>query len=218
MNIDILCSDPRHPVNEYLTRWIATQASRYKISLKRKGSELTGGDILFLVSCSEIIPSAVRNKYGHAMVLHASDLPNGRGWSPHVWAILDGRTELILSLLVAEDSVDSGAIWAKTPFSVPRDALFDDINAALFEAEIELMRQGIAAVEAGQTPNPQVAGEPSYYPKRQPQDSKLDPTLSIESQFDKIRVADPLRYPAYFDLHGTTYILTLRKAENETEH
>ena len=40
------------------------------------------GDILFLISCSERIGDAYRQKYRHVLVLHASDLPKGRGWSP----------------------------------------------------------------------------------------------------------------------------------------
>ncbi len=216
MKIDILCTDPLHPVNAYLDKWLSEHQDTHDIRLLHKGSELSEGDILFLVSCSEIIKADQRSKYHHVMVLHASPLPKGRGWSPHIWAILDGAEDITLSLLVAEDVVDSGDIWAQTQFAVPKSAVFDEINAALFEAELHLLSKGVALVESGATPTSQIESAATYYPKRSPADSKLDPKLSIEAQFDKMRVADPVRYPTFFELHGTTYTLTLRKADRDT--
>ena len=81
-------------------------------------ADLQGGDILFLVSCSQMIREAERKKYKVTLVLHASDLPEGRGWSPHIWSILDGANQITVSLLEASDPVDSGAIWLKTKFTL----------------------------------------------------------------------------------------------------
>ena len=53
--------------------------------------------------------------------------------------------------------------------------------------------------------------EPTYYPRRKPSDSMLDPSKSIESQFNLIRICDPGRFPAYFYLNGYKYSLTLEK-------
>ena len=47
MKITLLCSDPLHPVNGYLSQWIKKNKKTHKISLVRKMSELKGGDILF---------------------------------------------------------------------------------------------------------------------------------------------------------------------------
>ena len=55
MHISFLCSDNSHPVNEYLKNWINKQQDKHIIELVQKKSELSGGDILFLISCSEII-------------------------------------------------------------------------------------------------------------------------------------------------------------------
>ena len=53
----------------------------------------------------------------YTLVLHASDLPDGRGWSPHVWDVISGKSSLTLSLINAEDSVDTGHIWKKRIYS-----------------------------------------------------------------------------------------------------
>lgn len=213
MRIDLLCTNPTHPVVPVLRRWIAERSTTHDLRLIHDASDLAQGDILYLVSCSELIGPEEREHYAHVMVLHASDLPEGRGWSPHIWDILAGKDTLTLSLLTAEDDVDTGAIWAKRRFAVPRDALHDEINALLFQVELDLMDHGIAMVAAGETPVPQPAEGGSYYARRTPEDSRLDPTRPLAELFDQIRIADPNRFPAFFEMHGETYDITLKKRE-----
>lgn len=215
MKISFLCSDPQHPVNSYLYKWIEKNSTKHTIELARKKDELSGGDILFLVSCSEIINKKDRSSYNKSLVLHASDLPEGRGWSPHIWQIIEGSDEITITLLEAEDKVDSGDIWKKIKFEIPNHALWDEINHRLFEKEIELIDFAVQNFDSI-IPTPQSLNiKPKYYPKRTPLDSKLDICRSITSQFDKIRVCDPNRFPAYLEIHGKKFKLTLERIDNE---
>jgi methionyl-tRNA formyltransferase len=184
---------------------------QHEITLTRRKKDLPGGDILFLISCSEIVKAADRRAYSACLVLHASDLPHGRGWSPHIWAIVGGAQELTLSLLTAEDKVDSGSIWHKIIFPVPKDALWDEINERLFNAEIELIDYAVEEFESFHPCQQDPEVEPTYYSRRTPEHSRIDPNLSIANQFDLIRVCDPVRFPAYFELHGCCYRLTIEK-------
>lgn len=211
MRIDILCSSPDHPVTACLRRWIEERSTNHDIALLRNTQELRGGDVLFLVSCTEIVEKMVRNRYSNALVLHASDLPEGRGWSPHIWAVLEGAREIVVSLLNAEDRVDTGDIWGKRRFPVPPHALYDEINAALFATELELMDHAIDMIESGQAPTPQSAERSSTWPRRTPEDSEIDPVRPLSELFDAIRVADPHRYPAFFRLRGHIYTIQLKK-------
>lgn len=213
MRISLLCSDIQHPVNEYLYKWIENNRSHHQIELVRQKTELSGGDILFLVSCSEIINATDRETYRSCLVLHASDLPVGRGWSPHIWQLIEGAEEITVSLLEAEDKVDSGRIWKKLKFKIPVHALWHEINDFLFEAEINLI--DFAVREFGKiTPVEQQSNiTPTYFRRRTPADSQIDPQQSLASQFNKIRVSDPNRFPAFFSLHGKRYKLTLEKLD-----
>lgn len=211
MKISFLCSDENHPVNASLQRWIDQNRDSHQVSLVRKKKDLLGGEILFLVSCSEIISAADRAAYRASLVLHASNLPVGRGWSPHIWQIIGGAQEVTLSLLEVEDKVDSGRIWHQTTFPVPKHALWDEINERLFNAQIDLIDLAVHEFDTV-IPKPQdIATVPTYYPLRTPDASKLDAERSIASQFDLIRVCDPTRFPAFFELHGEKYKLTLEK-------
>lgn len=212
MKITILCSSAMHPVNAYLQAWIAKHQDQHQIDLIQTKADLSQGALLFLISCSEIVTESDRSAYTNTLVIHASDLPQGRGWSPHIWQILGGASEITLTLLEAENKVDSGAIWKKVRVTVSKDALWDEINHAIFEAELSLMDFATENCEMIQ-PTPQSAAiEPTYHPKRTPTDSKIDPEKSIEEQFNLIRVCDPDRFPAYFELHGHKYLIRLEKA------
>ncbi len=173
--------------------------------------ELTGGDLMFLISCSQIVRSELRRRFRHSLVVHASDLPKGRGWSPLVWQLLEGRAEIAVTLLEADEPVDSGKIWSKRWLRFEGHELFDEINQVLFQTELELMDFAIAECEVIQA-QAQDSQQASWYPRRHPQDSRLDPQLPLASQFDLLRVADPARYPAYFELRGYRYEITIRKA------
>jgi len=214
MKITILCSDANHPINTHLIQWRDANRHNHEINICRTKADLTRGDILFLISCTQIITKSDRERYSVALVIHASDLPRGRGWSPHIWQILEGSKEVTCSLLEAEDKVDSGRIWKKVYFDVPPTALWDEINARLFAAELTLMDFAVMNFHTIQ-PKPQpIDIVPSYYPRRTPDDSMLNVDMSIRSQFDRIRVCDPDRFPAFFDHLGCRYILKLEKADD----
>jgi len=213
MRITILCSSSDHPVNAYLAHWIERHGGHHEIQLARTREELTEGEILFLISCTQLIDQARRARYAKTLVIHASDLPKGRGWSPHVWQIAAGEECITLSLLEAEDKVDSGDIWKKVKIRVPRHALCDEINALVFESELGLMDYAVEAFASVEPAKQDTTVQPTYFPKRTPEHSRIDPAKSIESQFDLIRVCDPVRYPAFFELHGHRYNIRLEKAD-----
>ena len=183
-------------------------------SLLYDKTDLQGGDVLFLVSCNQIMRDTERKKYRATLVLHASDLPQGRGWSPHIWSILSGAHQITVSLMEADDPVDSGAIWLKATFSLEGHELLPEINEKLFMTELLLMTQ---AVEQFETIRPvQQIGDPGVYrPKRLPVDSQLDPYKAIAEQFDLLRVVDSQRHPAFFDYRGKRYLIRIEKDKND---
>lgn len=215
MNITILCSSENHPVNKMLNDWVQINSARHTIQLVRRKSELSEGDLLFLVSCSELITASERSRFKKTLVIHASDLPRGRGWSPHIWEIIGGATNITVSLLEANDRIDSGDIWKKCQIHIPSHSLYDEINEFLFAAESELMDYAVANFHVIQPKKQSASIEETYYPRRNAEDSEVDPHLSIASQFGLIRVCDPERFPAFFTLHGHKYKLTLEKVKDE---
>jgi methionyl-tRNA formyltransferase len=211
MKVSVLCSSPLHPVYPHLEAWVKRAGVSHDIELVQKKAELSGGDILLLVSCHEIISAQDRQRYRASLVIHASDLPEGRGWSPHIWQVLEGKRDIVVSMIEAEDEVDTGPIWAQRQLTLEGHELCDEINERLFAVELDLMDEALERVGRAK-PVPQDDRKPSYYRRRTPEDSRLDPHRPIANQFDLLRVADPDRFPAFFDLRGHRYLVRIEKA------
>ena len=136
--------------------------------------------------------------FSHTLVIHASDLPHWRGWSPHVWDILSNKDKLTISLLNVEESFDTGDIWKKSHVKLKGSEIYSEINKLLFESEIDLISWACKSI-AHKKPTPQDVCNTSYYPKRIPADSQLDLNKSIKEQFNLLRVCDPDRFPAFLN-------------------
>jgi methionyl-tRNA formyltransferase len=215
MKISIICSDINHPIWPWLKEWKNKQGLHHDVELLNSKKELTEGDILFLISCHEVISEKERTKYSKVLVIHASALPKGRGWSPLVWQIIEGKNSIAVTLLEAEDKVDSGDIWGQTWLEFEGHELLDEINSALFKAELKLMDYALENFGSIK-PTHQDSRQESIYRKRVPEDSRIDPNKSIAEQFDLLRICDPKRYPAFFDFRGCRYAIQLNKIKKQS--
>lgn len=211
MKISILCTDDQHPVVKSLNQWARVMnAGGHEVNIFFDKSELVGGDLLFLVSCVQVMNDLDRKKFKHTLVLHASDLPIRRGWSPHIWAILDGESYITVSLLEAAEQVDTGRVWLKKSFSLEGHELLDEINEKLFNIELNLMTDAVIYADQIQ-PEEQIGDPGDYMRKRVPDDSQIDPCKSIAEQFNLLRITDAQRYPAFFEYLGVKYLIKIEK-------
>lgn len=216
MKISLLITSDEHPIYQLLEVWVEQNKNMHDIDLVQEKKSLKGGDILFLISCHELIEKKIRDKFQCVLLLHASDLPKGRGWSPHVWDVLNGSKKIYLCLLEANDEVDSGKIWKKIEIGLNGTELFDEINEKLFASELRLL--GFAVDNfASINPVSQENAEATYFGRRRPEDSELDVNKSIASQFDLMRISDPKRYPAFFVHKGAKYKIILEKLNSEND-
>ena len=209
-SVTILCTDLQHPIYPYLRRWANEHAARAEIQIHQRSIDAPGGDILFLVSCHEIIKAPVRDRYRHNLVIHASDLPKGKGMSPHVWQILEGSTDIVVTLLEAAEALDAGDVWHQETMHIPHTALHDEIHAALFETELRLMTWALLN-HADVQPRPQT-GIGTFYRKRNPSDSQIPLDMPVGQAFGLLRIADPQRYPAFIEVDGVRFKILIERA------
>ena len=213
-NISIIISSSDHPINLIIEEWVSSKNNNFDIEIVRSPNDLVGGDLLFLISCGDIIPPEILGKYKKSLVIHASDLPKGRGFSPHIWDILDDNDSLFISLIEASEKVDRGDIWKKVERRIPKTFLYQQIMEVINVAHVELMDFAMANYEII-SPEPQSKQVMSTYrSKRTPEDSRLDIHKSINEQFNLLRVCDKNRFPAFFVIHGKKYKVIIDDYEN----
>lgn len=202
MSSDILVSDLRHPTSLYLK-----SNPIQNTNLHSKIGDLKGGRFLFLVSVQELISKEITDKYDFSFVIHGSDLPKGRGWSPISWQIVEGHETFHLSLISACGKVDRGEIFDKKRFTIPKHADFEKISELIAENTHKIIKETIQ--KSHFTPKAQDESLATYYTKRTPEMSEIDINMPLAQQFDLLRSCDPNRYPAFFTFHGRKHTLKM---------
>jgi methionyl-tRNA formyltransferase len=131
------------------------------------------------------------------------------------WQVLEGTPRIPVTLLEAVESVDAGDIYLQERIDLAGNELLDDLRGKVAQATRLLCEAFVDQYPSVLTKACRQSGEPSYYPRRGPDDSGLDPKQSLVEQFELLRVVDNQRYPAFFEHRGRRYRLRIEKADHE---
>lgn len=208
MKVQLLIDNPNS--------WMVPYAKEFKQMLVEDGHDTSilhthdveEGDILILLSCEKKFIKLEKNKFN--LIVHESDLPKGKGWSPLTHQILAGENKIPITLFEADDSFDGGSVYFKDTIKLNGTELIDEIRSKQAEITFKLIKRFLDEnnkVSKSQT------GNETFYKKRTPKDSKLNINYSIKKQFNLLRVVDNDRYPAYFEYEGLKYIIKVYKDE-----
>ena len=210
MRINILTDNPKSwfiPYAEVLQDKLIDLG--HDVSFITDSNLLTDGDICFLLSCVKILPTDKLSLNTHNIVIHASDLPQGKGFSPLQWQIIEGKDKIILTLFEAVELCDAGDYYFKDSIELQGNELLQELHSLLAEKIIDMAKHYVLHYK-DLTPLKQ-SGEDSFYPKRTRKDDELDPNKSIAELFNQFRIANNEDYPLYFNYKGCTYNLKIEK-------
>jgi len=211
MKIQVLLDNPDSWMVDYAKQLddILKKKFDIKVNLIFKHEEVVKGDILCLLSCEKVFKKLNLNTYN--LVVHESYLPKGKGWSPLTWQVLEGSSEIPITLFEAAEKIDSGIIYKQDFIKLKGDELLPEIKHKQGVKTIELIVDFIENID--EVNGRDQVGEETFYHKRGPKDSELDINKSIIEQFNLLRVCDNERYPAFFTLKGKKYIIKTYKDE-----
>lgn len=165
------------------------------------------GDICFILSCTGIIETNYLSRNQNNIVVHASDLPKGKGFSPLQWQILEGKDEIVITLFEAAARVDAGPYYFKDKIKFNGTELYDELRLVLGSKIIEMCLH-YTANKNKLIPTEQT-GEETFYKKRSATDDEIDPAKTIAEHFNHFRIADNENHPLYFKYLGKSYILKI---------
>jgi len=143
--------------------------------LRFKHIDVVKGDILCLIGCKRKFKNLHLNKYN--LVVHESDLPKGKGWSPLTWQILEDKNKIPITLFEATDEIDVGQIYLKDYLEFDGTELLAEIKHKQGKKTNEMILSFIK-----EYPNNERSvqhGKSSYYKRRTSKDSELDVDKSI---------------------------------------
>jgi methionyl-tRNA formyltransferase len=198
--------------------WILPYAERLTEILRSEGDDarlyrgyrdIDKGVAALFIGCVNIAPTEILSRNRYNLIVHESNLPQGRGFAPLFWQILEGKNEIDICLLEADVSADTGAVYLRDKLEFEGHELNTELRAAQGEKTIEMylkfLRQSVPPEPVAQQ------GPASTYQRRRPADSRLDMEHTLAEQFNLLRTVDNQQYPAFFDFRGYRYQLTITK-------
>jgi len=208
VKISILQDNPNGWITPFVLSLIAELEKRgYSVRRYNDYHEFENGWVAFFLSCEKIVPERYLKKHQHNIVCHPSDLPNGRGFSPLAWQILEGKSDIPITLFEATHELDAGPYYFKDVIKLQGHELNDHIKKLQGEKTVEMCLRFIDEYDKLKLIKQQ--GAPSYYARRTKASVKLDIYKSIAEQWALLRTADNDRFPAYFEWGGKKIILKM---------
>ncbi len=175
--------------------------------------DIREGDICFLLSCNRIVQPKYLERNKHNIVVHASDLPAGKGFAPVKWQVWEGKNTIPITLFEAVEAVDAGDWYIKDEICYEGHELLGEIHETM---AIKINEMCIAFVEEydNMSPTPQ-SGEESFYSRMTDDHDRIDPEKSIAEQWNSFRISDNELYPRWFEYRGHKYIMKIEKSGDD---
>jgi len=166
--------------------------------------ETTPIDIAFAVSWRYMIPSSVYQvpRLG-TYVFHDSYLPAYRGFSPTVWAMINGEDHTGATLFEISDEVDAGDILDQEIVPIGPDETISGVVDRVTQIYLQILERNLAGLLKGSmTSKPQDHNQATYTCKRALEDNQINWTASAEEIYNFIRALSHPYPGAYTTLSG----------------
>ena len=116
---------------------------------------------------------------------HPAVLPRYRGPNPVFWQMMNGESEVGMTIHRMDTEFDTGSILAQATMPIDPDWYIEDLEMALGQLGAMVVPKAFAAVLAGEPGTPQPAEGASYAPLTTDADRKLDwtrPAVQLRNQ------------------------------------
>ena len=170
------------------------------------------GEIAFFLGCTRLAGERLLKKHRRTLVVHESALPQGRGFAPVAWQVLEGALRIPFCLIEAVKEPDAGQIFLQDEIVLEGHELNEALRRKQGEATVDICWRYLQA-DQEPVPRAQLKIKAREYRRRTPADSRLDPQQTLADQFDLLRVVDNEQYPAFFHYRGHRYQLTIKQVD-----
>ncbi len=202
----VLVDDPHAWIVPY-ARKLVEQIENYDAVLIHRHEELEPGRFLFCLGCTRILSSYALSFHERNLIIHESSLPEGRGFSPVSWQVLERKERIPICLIEASGQVDAGPVFLEDEFWLDGSELFAEIKRKQAAATKKIVMDFLARHE--QLVGKEQMGEASYYRQRSRADDEVFPDERLGDIFEKLRICNPSEFPVWFFYRGKRYKLQI---------
>ena len=117
--------------NNWINKYISKKKFNRKNLIIRKyldPKKIKKQDIVFVLGYTKKLSKSFLKNNKYVLIVHESDLPKGKGFSPMQWQILENKNKIKVCLFVAAISFDSGDILLRDTISLDGTELYKEIR------------------------------------------------------------------------------------------
>ena len=198
--------------NDWLSQYFpeALKSSQaFNVHVFYEEEKIRDFDLVFVLGYTKVLKGDILSSNELLLVVHESDLPEGRGFAPVQWQILEGKADIAVCLLEVSDEVDAGNIFGKMILSFDGSELYEEIRKKQAAITFELISRFLERYPNISFETQQ--GKPTFYRRRNRSDAQLDLDKTIRDQFNLLRICNNNDWPAFFELDGVRYTIKINK-------
>ena len=154
-----------------------------------------------------IIKQAERS--GNVVIIHSSDLPEGRGWAPIFHAFQEEKPEYVISAIFAASEVDAGDIIVRARFQINHDYTAPFIRKLDEELSLVLVAKILEQWPEGNLIGIKQIGGGTYRNRRDIKDNEIDISKNLKTLLPLLRGVEN-NQPAFFFYNEVKYLIEIR--------
>jgi methionyl-tRNA formyltransferase len=155
--------------------------------------------LIYVIGWSQLVkPPLLETPSQGCVGIHPTRLPEGRGRAPIPWTILKGLDRTASTMFTLTEGVDEGDVIGVVELEVDPREDATSLYAKHRDAHVELVRRHTRPLLDGSAERtPQDHDAATYWPKRDPEDGRIDWTLPAE-EVDRLVRAVTRPFPGAF--------------------
>lgn len=134
--------------NQWFVPYAEKLAADLGIKLFFRHEDVTDDiDVLLILSYHRIIPECYLTKRQHNIVIHAADLPDGKGWAPLFWQVIEGKSDIVFTLFEADTGMDSGPFYLKRTLHLSGHELNEELRHLQADMCVQMCKEYMANID-----------------------------------------------------------------------
>lgn len=146
------------------------------------------------------------NKLNNIVVIHSSNLPIDKGWSPIYYSIKNNKSYYVMTCILASEDVDLGNIIIRASFKILPQYTAEFLRKVDNEISFMIIKKILKKWPYGKFNTSKQKGKGNYRSRRFPKDNEIKTNKTLNSILPHLRAVESTN-PAFFYHKGIKFLI-----------
>lgn len=199
-------------IQKYLVNRSFKHFGNYEFKIVKNINQIKRGSIIFPLNYTKILSKKFIDN-NLVLIVHTGKLPKDKGFAPMQKQILRGSNKIFISLIKASEKVDEGNIAFQKYFILKGNELYNELRAIQSERIFKIIEMFLNRYPKIKFKKQSNILKSSFNKKRNQNDSELNINRTIKQEFNKLRICDNEKFPAFFYYKNRKFFIKIYSKE-----